>query len=147
MLNIPVDYNHQHNNMYNKNKPQKRFLNIFPLIFYIKTKCDSLLMLQKWKYFQEVQMCFSCQGQFWQFIACSNCKQSLALFKNIFKFCTFFAQILNILLVLSFLNIFLPFFWKITCMSLLSRIGPVCTLLHIAYSHHLVNSCLWDCCI
>ena len=53
---------------------------------------------------------------------CDNCMQSPALFQNIFKFCTFLLKFPN---VLPFLNIFLPFFWKITCMPLLSRTGPV----------------------
>ena len=46
---------------------------------------------------------------------------SHAPFQNIFKFCTFLPKFSNIL---PFLNIFLPCFRKIACMTLLSRMGP-----------------------
>ena len=41
-------------------------------------------------------------------------------FKNIFKFCPFLHKLSNIL---PFFNISSPFFWKIVCMPLRSRIG------------------------
>ena len=49
---------------------------------------------------------------------CDNCAQPLALFKNIFKFCTYLSKFLNIL---PFFALFLNIAW----MPLLSRIGPV----------------------
>ena len=61
------------------------------------------------------------QGLIWQFVACDNCMQSYALFQNFFKFCTIFHKFSN---SLPFFVLYLPFFWKIACMSLLPRIGP-----------------------
>ena len=52
------------------------------------------------------------QGLFKQFIGCNNCMQSPALFQKIFK------------ILCPFPPLFLPFFGKIACMPLLSRIGP-----------------------
>ena len=44
----------------------------------------------------------------------------LKIFSNYAHFCPFFSNILSFFT----LNFFLPFFWKIACISLLSRIGP-----------------------
>ena len=53
------------------------------------------------------------QGIFYLFHACDSCTHEAVLFQNIFKFS-------NIL----------PFSWKIACMPLLSRIGPVMCMSH-----------------
>ena len=50
-------------------------------------------------------------------------RNHLIFFQNIFRFCTFLPKFSNILPFFAF-NIFLHFFWKITHMLLLSRIGP-----------------------
>ena len=57
------------------------------------------------------------------FHACDSRMHEAALFQRIFKFCTFLPKFSNIL---SFFTLFMPFFWKIACMPLLSRIGPGC---------------------
>ena len=59
-----------------------------------------------------------------------NCMQSPAPFQNIFKFCKFLPRFSD---TLPFFNIFLPFFLKIACMPLLSRIGHV----QLLYSWYL----------
>ena len=70
----------------------------------------------------------------YQFNACDNRTQSSALFQNIFKFCTFLPKLSKFFLFLTFFCPFLPFFWKIACMPLLSRIGP-------EYLQQLVLTC------
>ena len=64
------------------------------------------------------------QGLFQQFIACNYRTQSPALFQNIFQIYTFLAKFSNLLPFLTIFCLFLPFFRKITCLPLLSRIGP-----------------------
>ena len=41
-----------------KNAPQKSFFNIFSMLFFVKTKLNSLRILQKQKSFQKTQICF-----------------------------------------------------------------------------------------
>ena len=65
------------------------------------------------------------QDLFYQFIECNNLMQSPTLFQNIFKFCTILHKFLNILTFFVLLKIVLPFFCKIGCIPLLSRIGPM----------------------
>ena len=54
--------------------------------------------------------------------------QSPALFQTTFIFCTFLPKLSNIFPPFArfkrFFALILPFFWKIACMPLLSRMGP-----------------------
>ena len=52
---------------------QKGFFIIFPGMFYTKTKWDSLLVLQKQKSLQEIQVCFPKDIEYW--VICTySCK-------------------------------------------------------------------------
>ena len=51
----------------------------------------------------------------------------LSFLQNILIFCTILLKFSNILPFFYLFFFFLPFFWKIICMVLLSRIGPVIT--------------------
>ena len=59
--------------------------------------------------------------------ACDNHMESHALFQNIFQFCRFLDFCPNFQIFCSFCL----FFWKITCVPLLSRTGSVCILIRI----------------
>ena len=64
-----------------------------------------------------------------------------APFPYIFKFCTFLPKFSNIL---PFHVFFLPFFWKITRMPVISRIGPENGYI-VSADHLVVMICfLWE---
>ena len=75
-------------------------------------------------------MLYKCRA-FSSSLLCDNGTQSPAVFQNI-KCCIFLPKFSNIL---PFLPPFLPFFWKIAPMPLISRIGPKIWLqvLHLFY--------------
>ena len=65
------------------------------------------------------------QGIFYLFHACDSHTHEAALFKNIFKFLYIFAQISKYIFFFKYIFTLWSIFWKIACMPLLSRTGPV----------------------
>ena len=70
------------------------------------------------------------QGLFSPFTACGNQLTFFKIFSNFTHFCPNFQIFCPPLLILTCLCHCCPFFWKIACMPLLSKIGP---------DHHGIN--------